>query len=305
MSKAVKTVVKIALPVALSLAAPGIGTALGSTLSAATLSSIGGAVGGAISGGIGGGGLPGIAMGALGGYATGGMVGSPAGTSLAEVTGNAAAQGPTYGSGIAGAVTGGGMRALLPTVTQTAATDPLKYLSTIGNQLVAQGNADTATSAAKTMSGSIDKALSTQAPYTKLGANAASQIQSIQADPAGYIKNNPLYTSLAADAERRLTAVQAARGKLGSGGTTSALQEQLLGLGTGLVNNQIANLQTQVNTGANAANSVGNLYGNQGAVQAAGQVGANNAMVSGYQNQLNTLLALQNANKNTYMPQNI
>ena len=67
-----------------------------------------------------------------------------------------------------------------------------------------------------------------------------------------------------------------------------------MNLGTGLVNSDITRLQGQVNTGANAASGVAGLYGQQGAVRAAGQVGAQNAYTSGYQNQLNTLLALNN-----------
>lgn len=300
MSKTVKTLVKIALPIAAGLALGPAGLGL-------TSAAVGGAIGGAVSGAIGGGGVKGAALGALTGYASSGVIGTPAGTTLAQATGNSALQGPTYGTGIGGLITGGGTRALTSTMAQAggaigrggagAVVDPLQYLSTVGNQLMAEDNAKVAKKAANTMSDSVDKAITAQAPYTQLGQNAANQITQIQADPAGYIQNNPLYTSLAADAERRLTAIQAAKGKLGSGGTASALQEQLLGLGTGIVNNQLSNLQSQVNTGANAASRVGDMLSNQGEIQAAGQLGANNAMVSGYQNQLNTLLALQQANR--------
>lgn len=299
MSKAVKTVAKIALPIAASFVLGPAGLGL-------TSAAVGGAIGGGIAGAVGGDGIKGAALGALGGYAAGGAFGTPAGTPLGATAGsvssNAALQGPTMGSGVLGAVTGGGTRALTSTVTG-AFTDPSKLLTLGANQMIADDSAEAAKTAANRMSDATNRAIAQQQPYTQLGQNAANQIQTIQADPTGYIKNNELYTSLANDAQSRLTAIQAAKGKLGSGETAAALQEKLLTLGTGLVNNQISNLQNQVNVGANAASNVGNSLTYQGEVQAAGTVGANNARVGGYENQLSTLLALQNAERaNKYNP---
>lgn len=275
MSKAIKTVASIALPI--------VGSLVGGP--------IGGAIGGAIGGGINGG-IPGAVLGAAGGYASSGLVGNVAGTPLETVTGQAGLYGPTQGSGVLGAVTGGGIRALAPSISTSSSI--IGGLSSIGNQLLTQENANAAKKAAQLQSASIDKALITQQPYQNLGSDAVTQIQQIQDDPTGYIKNNELYNSLANDAERRLLANQAAKGKVGSGGTAAALQDQLLQIGNGLVNQKINTLQQQATIGQGSANNAANLITGQGAVNAAGVVGQSNAYTKGYDNQINTLLALQN-----------
>lgn len=307
MSKAVKSVASIALPIALSFVAPGIGTALGSSLAAGTLSTIGGAVGGAISGGvINKGGLRGALLGGLSGAASAGLgdavIGTPAQAAPAAGTAAAAGakalgvSGASVGSGIAGALTGGGTQALSNGIAAVADTvaNPSAALLATGNQVFAQGAADDAKKAAQIQAGAIDRATATQQPYNQLGTAAANQIQQIQADPGAYVQNNPFYASLADDAQRRLLASEASKGKVASGGTAAALQDQLLQLGTGLVNQQVGTLQNQVDSGQKAATNTSTLQTGKGDVQAAGVVGAGNALATGYQNQINTLLALNN-----------
>lgn len=283
MSKGIKTVAKIALPIAASFI-PGVGP-----LAAAAV--------GAGVGALDGGGLKGAVLGGITGYMSGGAAKSIIGTAAGAPI-SATIAGPTQGSGILGAVTGGGVRALAPTVTQ-AGNSILSNPSvlSIGNQLMAQSGANTADKAAKIQEEAARKAAATQAPYNQLGVNAVQQIQDIQADPTGYVQNNTFYNTLAADAQRRLLANQAAKGKLGSGGTAAALQEQLLTLGNGLVQQQVGTLQNQVNSGQTAASNVSNLQVAQGDSAAAGKVGAFNAINNGYQNQINTALALQGLNK--------
>lgn len=314
MSKTVKSVASIALPIALSYFAPGIGTALGSTLSASSLGAIGGAVGGGIGGAINGGGVGGVlkgaAMGAAGGYlGNGGASELFGGTAIGDALGlaNPATAGanatglpsnaipaptsvpsPVASAPAGAASTGNGLfRAL----------GPVSAGLSIGNALLTANGVDAAKEAAKIQAAAIDRAVATQAPYNELGTAAAQQIKQIQADPGAYVQNNPFYASLADDAQRRLLANQAAKGKVGSGGTAAALHEQLLNLGNGLVQQQVGTLQNQVNSGQNAANTTSNLQTDRGAVQASGVMGANNAMQTGYQNQINTLLALQSLNK--------
>lgn len=307
MSKAIKTIASIALPAIGNYIAPGIG----------------GAIGGAIAGGISGGGLKGVALGALGGYASGslsnGIIGEVAHTLPAGVSGPV-----SPGSGILGAVTGGGARALgasisnflpssIPGATQAGGaaagavggiSDTGKYLMGIGNTIMTQDAAATAEKAAKIQAGSINNAIATQQPYQQLGTDAVNQINQIQADPGGYIQNNPFYASLADDAQRRLSAAQGSKGKFNSGGTIAALQDNLLQLGNGLVQQQVGTLQQQAGIGQNAANNVSNFQTQQGDVLAAGKMGASNAMTAGYQNQINTLLAMQGlGNTPTYQPQ--
>jgi hypothetical protein len=121
-------------------------------------------------------------------------------------------------------------------------------------------------------------------------------------DPANqmqFIKDNPFYKLLADDAQSRLLKNQAARGKVGSGGTAEALQNSLLLLGSDLINNQfnqqnmaISNTMGITTLGQNAAagqgtatmntaNNIGDLTTQQGNVNAAGQVGAANATAQG------------------------
>lgn len=311
MSKSIGTIAKIALPIAA-------GFVLGPAGFGLTSAAVGSAIGGAAAGALGGGGIKGALIGGATGYLGAGALSSAIGSPASIITDPNIAGPSTFGSGLEGLATGGGAKALTGGVTSALAstggsgigsassgTDLTKLLLGLGNQSVADTGAQTAKDTAKTQSASIDKAIqatqTANAPYTQLGADAANQIESIQADPAGYIKNNPLYGSLADDAQRRLLANQAAKGKVGSGGTAAALQEQLLNLGNGLVNQQIGTLQQQVGTGATAAGNVGsqtaNLTTDKGSVNAAGQIGANNAYTTGYQNQINTLLALQGLNK--------
>lgn len=302
MSKSVKKIVKVAAPI--------VGFAVGGP--------IGAAIGGAVGGAVGGGGIKGAALGAITGYAGaslagaggGSLFGNAAGTPLSTVAGNAALQGPTAGSGILGAVTGGGVRALAAPVTQaaTGATIggiPQSLLLNAASGVIGDYNEEAALEAARQQAQGIQSGVKANTaalrPYTELGQQATSRINEIQSDPAGYIKGNELYGSLAADAERRLLANQAAKGKVGSGGTAAALQEQLLNIGTGLVNTEIGNLQQQAGLGGNAAAQVGSTQysGNvaTGNANAAGTIGANNALTSTYQNQINTILASQGVNK--------
>lgn len=150
-----------------------------------------------------------------------------------------------------------------------------------------------------------------EAPYVSAGNAAEAQQTNLVENPAAqlsYIQNNPLYNSLATQATNTLEANQAAQGKVGSGGTAAALQDQLLQLGTGLVNNQVSNLNQITNTGANAAANTGTgaiNTGNAGAgYQAtagtnlgAGVMGAGNAVTANYNNQISTALALARLNQ--------
>ncbi len=303
MSKAIKSVAKIALPIAAAYFAPGIGAALGFT--GTTAAAVGGAVGGGVGGAISGGGVKGIlkgaALGGVGGYLGNGGAGELfGGTQVGDLLGieNPATAGynatglpsnniPTGAGAPVGTAATGGARSI----------GSLGNALTVGNALTTANSYNAADEAAKIQSEAVDKAASVQAPYNALGTNAAAQIQQIQSDPGAYVQNNPFYKSLADDAEQRLLANQAAKGKLASGGTQDALQTSLLNLGNGLVQQQVGTLQNQVNSGQSAANTTSGLLTSQGAVQAGGVAGQAQALSTGYQNQISTLLALQNLNK--------
>lgn len=331
MSKVVKTIASVALPIIGTIVAPGIGTALGSALTATTLGTIGGAVGGLLGGGIGSDWNPtatvlGGVTGGAGGYFSSG--GTLAGLTGAAEAGTGAATGAAGAAGTAGAATGAASTAPMTVVTNglpstataaslsaaapSAGTSALgsgimdsisNHLTTsqivpallgAGNQVTTQANVDAAKEAAGIQAASVDKAIAQQQPYSEAGQAALAKIQGINADPAGYIKSSSLYSTLAADAERRLMASEAAKGRVGSGGTKAALQDRLLQIGNGLVQQDLNNLQTVANAGQTAASNTSNLLTQQGNAGAAGVIGASNAQTSGYQNQISTLLALQN-----------
>lgn len=310
MSKVVRTVASIALPI--------IGTVVGGP--------IGGAVGGAIGGAVSGGGLKGAVLGAATGYVGGGGLSS---TATAATPTAYAAKGASYGATASSVPTNVARTATVASSTQSVgssiadellkrATNPGTLIN-IGNQIMGTEAADTAKKAANIQSDAIDRGIAanqqglqqqieTQRPYTEAGQQALTEINRINSDRAGYIANDPLYKTLADDAEQRLLANQAARGKVGSGETKAALQDRLLSVGNDLVTQRINSLNTQAGIGANAAGQVGtaqyntgvntgNMATDQGAVQAAGKVGQFNAYNSAYQNQINTLLALQSLQK--------
>lgn len=322
MAKAVKTVARIALPVA----GFALGSMVGMPMLGATLAgAAGGAAGG---GGIRGAVMGGLTAGAtagMGGFDWASLASAP-GTVAGQTAGAAA---PSFASRagdfissipqrlgnfasdplgqIGGAVQEYGGKAVdyisdIPNRLMDPSNAPigtgatqagaaagssnipgmLGYGLLQGNQLMAEQSAQDAMKASQQM-------MTAYQPYMQLGNNAVSRMQEIQNDPAAYIKNNPLYTSLAADAERRLLANKAASGKVGSGGTANELQSQLLNLGSGLVNQELSNLQGQASLGYGAAE-------NYGAAQAAGTMGYNNTYNNAYQNQINTMLAMSGVN---------
>ena len=319
MSGAVKTIASIALPIAGSILLPGVGTALGLGagglgIGASGLAAIGGAVGGAAGGAISGGGvkgaLKGAALGGVGGYLTGGglndlgvtgpgsLLGEAAGTPLAGGVG------PTEGSGVLGTAT----RAIASTPSVSSilsSPSNLAYPIIAGNVASGVLSANASEDAAKKQLQATQQAIAAQQgiekPYVDAGKTAIGNYESLANDPnaqLSYVKDNPFYQGLAQDAQRRLLASQATAGKIASGGTANELQTQLLNLGNGLVQQQLGNESSLINTGANAASGVGsntaNLITEGGNASAAGRVGTANAYNSSYQNMINSLLALQN-----------
>lgn len=149
-------------------------------------------------------------------------------------------------------------------------------------------------------------------PFRDAGAGALPGLTDLITNPntqKDYVTNNPFFAALSKQASTTLMNNQAAKGKLGSGGTAEALQNSLLLLGSDLVNQNITQRQNIVNVGANAAagqasatqNSAGttanalsaggtniaNLITAQGNTQAAGQVGAANAKTQALQGLVN------------------
>lgn len=126
------------------------------------------------------------------------------------------------------------------------------------------------------------------APFREAGASTIPLLQGAIDDPSSRVLNNPFFQSMAADQEQRLLASAAARGKVGSGGTSDDLQRNLLLLGNQFAQQDITNLQNLTNTGANAAaqtgsflqqgaTSQGGILGNMANAQAASEIAQANA----------------------------
>lgn len=329
MSKGIKQIASIALPVIGTIVAPGIGTAIGGALSGGALTgaaatALGGAALGGAGGAIGGGGLKGAAIGAgLGG--TAGFISGSGGFANAAQNlglGTTGAIGPTAtgaalpkASGLAGLISGTGAS------MASTGLGNLGSIATLANAASGISGARSAEKAAQIQTGAVDRAITAQTeseqrarqtlqPFVDTGTKTLPAYQSLVSDPtaqAAYIQQNPFYKSLADDAEKRLLANQAARGKVGSGETAKSLQNQLTLLGTQLVQNQIGNLQNQVSIGQNAAagvgsnimntgNNIANLTTQAGNAQAAGKIGAANAYTDATQNTLASLIEMQKLN---------
>lgn len=139
------------------------------------------------------------------------------------------------------------------------------------------------------------------APFRSFGAKQLGGLSSLITDPnaqRNFIENNPFFESLANDAQNRLFSNQAARGKIGSGGTAEALQNSLLLLGNNLLSQNIGQRFNAATLGANAAagqatatqnvgSNIANIATGVGNAQAAGIIGASNARSQGQQNLLN------------------
>lgn len=140
-----------------------------------------------------------------------------------------------------------------------------------------------------------------QQPYIDIGTRNLGGLESLVTDPnaqLNYVQNNPFFSAMAGQAQNSLFNNAAARGKVGSGGTAEALQNSLLLLGNGLVDNAINRYSGLANMGQNAVNSTSGYIANnanqvsdlltaRGDAQAAGIVGARNANTGAFNSLLN------------------
>lgn len=180
-----------------------------------------------------------------------------------------------------------------------------KTVSSVGS-IFSGGADDSARDAANVQSASADKAIALTretrdlarkdlAPFRQAGAAQLDPLSRLISDPQAqldFIQKNPFFDALADDAQSRLFANQAARGKVGSGGTAQALQNSLLLLGQNLLDNNVNQRMGLATMGQNAAagqatvaqntgSSISDLITGQGNAQAAGIVGAANARSHG------------------------
>ena len=132
-------------------------------------------------------------------------------------------------------------------------------------------------------------------PFAQAGEEGVEGLSALITDPEvqkAFIEQNPFFKSLAQDAQDRLLANQAARGKIGSGGTAAELQNRLLQLGTNLVGQNITQRQNLAQLGLSAAGTqaqaelgfgvpLSGLQTGRGATEAGGILGAQAARAAG------------------------
>ena len=171
--------------------------------------------------------------------------------------------------------------------------------------------ADAAKDASRTQAQATEKAIELQretrdlaredlAPFRTFGADQINSLTSILS-PEGqmsYLQSNPLFQLGLDNLNQTTMQSQAARGKLGSGGTLTALQDNAYLAGAPLLQNQQNQLFNAVNLGQSSAagqantalttgNNLSNLTMQQGNNLAAGIVGAQGARQAGINNLLN------------------
>ncbi len=167
---------------------------------------------------------------------------------------------------------------------------------------------------------SLEQARSDLAPFRQSGVETLDGLSKLITDPQeqlDFINNNPFFYALAERSNETIMGNNAAKGKVGSGGTAEALQNSLILLGADLVNQNIGQRQNLATLGANAAsgqatatqntaNSVSNIAttsaNNQGSLitqganaQAAGIIGAANAKTNAAQQNAQTISSLAGA----------
>ena len=180
-----------------------------------------------------------------------------------------------------------------------------------GDDLTGKNAADAAKNASRTQAQAMDKAIHLQretrdlaredlAPFRDFGAGQINPLLELLT-PQGqtnYVQANPLFEAALDSVNKATMANQAARGKLGSGGTLAALQNNYMSTAMPFINSQQnalfnavnmgqSSAAGQANTAMNTGNQVSALLGNAGDAQAAGIIGANNAWQQAYNNAAN------------------
>ena len=104
-------------------------------------------------------------------------------------------------------------------------------------------------------------------PYKASGDKGLSSLTDLTLNPqaqADFLQNSPFYNSMVNDAQSRLMKNQATRGKLGSGDTAKALQDEVLKIGSDLMQRELGNRQGLANYGLTASQGQAGLSQNLG-----------------------------------------
>ncbi len=142
----------------------------------------------------------------------------------------------------------------------------------------------------------LERLIGLQQPFLQFGQGQIDPLQQLlaqQQDPAAltrlqqlgttqgqadFIQNNPFFDALTGRAKSDLFANQAARGKVGSGGTAAELQNRFVGIGQGLLQQERQGLaQTADLTSGISQRNIGNLFKGVGIGQSAASLTASGA----------------------------
>ncbi len=124
-----------------------------------------------------------------------------------------------------------------------------------------QAQVDYGNQAIDVLEGSKKTARADYQPFADTGNRSLSRLESLVSDPntkKSFIEDNPFFKALTDKSSATLFSNQAAKGKVGSGGTAEALQNSFLLLGNDLVQQQIENESGLANLGFNAVTNQAN-----------------------------------------------
>lgn len=185
------------------------------------------------------------------------------------------------------------------------------FFSDFVGGITGRNAADASKDAAATQAASADKAIAFQeetrdlaredlAPFKDFGASQINPLAALLTGQgqADYLQNNPLFTAALDSINTATMNNRAARGKLGSGGTLNALQNNYLATALPFIQDQRNALFNSVNLGqssaagqANTALSTGNnisdLNTQRGNALASGIAGSSAATTQGANNLMN------------------
>lgn len=162
-------------------------------------------------------------------------------------------------------------------ITGSKAADAIKE----GSQLQQQATRD-----------ALNQLTELNAPFVALGEESIPGVRQFKDDPSGanFLANNKLFDAAIQNTSGQIKSLNAARGKLNSGGTINSLFNNYLSQGDRFVNSAFNRALTPVTIGQNAANfqgvNVGNLLQAGANSAAAGGIGAANAQAQGMNNLL-------------------
>lgn len=225
--------------------------------------------------------LIGAALGGGLGYVQGGGLGTPAGTPLATTSGNAALQGPTAGTGIAGAVTRTipDLGSFFPSGQESGGIQNMKSLLSPIASIYSDYNSNKAISEAtkKALMGGDRAALGLE-PYNQIGLNAQKALSGnlSQGFNPSDLASDAGYQFRVGESQKALDRSLSSTGMTQSGAAIKAAQDRAQSLAATeygdaynrwlAQNQQLASLGGQ---GLQSAGALGDIYMGQGNVQGA------------------------------------